>query len=116
MCVCLTDFREGCLIARPPPPPSLSSPEKAHLNRVKEITKIERYQSLKKDFLHDHINKINVDKKTINKINRNKITYKVNIESLDEKDQKFSIPANASPLTSVVTPVNEKHPKLISLC
>ena len=92
-----------------PPPPSVSSSEKAHLNRVKEITEIERYQSLKKDFLHDHINKINVDKKTINKINRNKITYKVNIESLDEKDQKFSIPANASPLTSVVTPVNMKN-------
>ena len=62
---------------------------------------------MKKYFLHDHINKINVEKKTVNKINRNKITYKVNIKSLDEKDQKFSIPANASPLTSIVTPVNK---------
>ena len=62
---------------------------------------------MKKYFLHDHINKINVEKKTINKINRNKITYKVNIKSLDEKDQKFSIPASASPLTSIVTPVNK---------
>ena len=71
---------------------------------------------MQKDFLQDHINKINIDKKTINKINRNKISCKVNIESLDEKDRKLSVHANSSPLTSIVTPVNEKYSKLISLC
>ena len=38
----------------------------------KEITKIEQYQSITKDFLQDHIDKLIIDEKIINKINRDK--------------------------------------------
>ena len=38
----------------------------------KEITKIEQYQSITKDFLQDHIDNRIIDGKTINKINRDK--------------------------------------------
>ena len=36
-----------------------------------------------KDFLQDHINKFIIDENIINKINRGKNSYKVNIESID---------------------------------
>ena len=39
-----------------------------------------------KNFLQDHINKLIIDEKIINKINRAKNSYKVNIELIDEKD------------------------------
>ena len=53
----------------------------------KEITKIEQYQSITKDFLQDHIDKLIIDEKIINKINRDKNSYKANIEPIDEKDE-----------------------------
>ena len=46
---------------------------------------------MKSDFLQDRINEININMKTINKINRNKNFYKVNIELLDEKGLSFPV-------------------------
>ena len=54
-----------------------------------EITKIEQYHSIKKDFLQDHIDKPIIDEKIINKINRDKNSYKVNIELIDENTKVF---------------------------
>ena len=71
--------------------------QRADTNSIfKEITKIEQYQSITKDFLQDHIDKLIIDEKIINKINRDKNSYKVNIELIDEKDQRFLV----SPLIS----------------
>ena len=74
----------------------------------KEITKIEQYQSITKDFLQDHIDKLIIDEKIINKINRDKNSYKVNIELIDEKDQSFLVSPNDFPPASTTTPINEK--------
>ena len=47
--------------------------QRADTNSIfKEITKIEQYQSITKDFLQDHIDKLIIDEKIINKINRDK--------------------------------------------
>ena len=83
----------------------------------KEITKIERYQRITKDFLQDHIKSINSRKvgKIIYQINRDKDTYKRNIESIDEKDRRFSVFPNDFPPVSIRTLINEKNPRLISL-
>ena len=75
-------------------------------NTFKEITKIERHQSITKDFLQDHINKLIIDEKIINKINRDKNSYKVNLEPLDEKDRSFPGSPNDFPPASLVTPKN----------
>ena len=54
----------------------------------KEITKIEQYQSITKDFLQDHIDKLIIDEKIINKINRDKVNkVNIDIEPIDEKDE-----------------------------
>ena len=54
-------------------------------NIFKEITKIEQYESITKDFLQYHIDKVIIDEKNISKINRDKNSCKVNIELIDEK-------------------------------
>ena len=47
--------------------------QRADTNSIfKEISKIEQYQSITKDFLQDHIDKLIIDEKVINKINRDK--------------------------------------------
>ena len=74
----------------------------------KEITKIEQYQSITKDFLQDHIDKLIIDEKIINKINTDKNSYKVNIELIDEKNQSFLVSPNDFPPASTITPINEK--------
>ena len=52
--------------------------QRADTNSIfKEITKIEQYQSITKDFLQDHIDKLIIDGKIINKINRDKNSYKI---------------------------------------
>ena len=85
--------------------------QRADTNSIfKEITKIEQYQSITKDFLQDHIDKLIIDEKIINKINRDKNSYKVNIELLDEKDQSFLVSPNDLPPASTITPINEKAP------
>ena len=62
--------------------------QRADTNSIfKEITKIEQYQSITKDFLQDHIEKLIIDEKIINKINMDKNSCKVNITLIDEKDQ-----------------------------
>ena len=80
----------------------------------KEITKIERYQRITKDFLQDHIKSINSRKveKIIYQINRDKDTYKRNIESIDEKDRRFSVFPNDFPPVSIRTLINEKKPSI----
>ena len=70
----------------------------------KEITKIEQYQSITNFFLQDHIDKHIIDEKIINKINKDKNSYKVNIELIDEKDQSFPVSPNDFPPASIVTP------------
>ena len=77
-----------------------------------EITKIEQYQSVTKDFLQDHIDKLIIDEKIINKINRNKNSYKVNIELIDKKDQSFLVSPNDFPPASTITPIDEKTPSI----
>ena len=54
-----------------------------------EITKIEQYHSITKDFLQDHVDKLIIEEKIINKSTVIK-TYKVNIESNGWKRPKFS--------------------------
>ena len=80
----------------------------------KEITKIERYQRITKDFLQDHIKSINSRKvkKIIYQINRDKDTYKRNIESIDEKDRRFPVFPNDFPPVSIRTLINEKTPSI----
>ena len=65
-----------------------------------------------KDFLQFHINKLIIDKKIINKINRNNNSHKVNIESLDGKDRRFPASSNDFPSTSIVTSLNQKTPSI----
>ena len=78
--------------------------QRADANSIfKEITKIEQYQSITKDSLQDHIDKLIIDEKIIKKINRDKNSYKVNIELIDEIDQQQ-------------LPLMKKHHRLISLC
>ena len=77
-------------------------------NIFKEITKIEQYESITKDFLQYHIDKVIIDKKNISKINRDKNSYKVNIELIDEKYQSFVVSPNDFPPASTITPINEK--------
>ena len=85
--------------------------QRADTNSIfKEITKIEQYQNITKDFLQDHIDKLIIDEKIINKINRDKNSYKVNIELLDEKDQSFLVSPNDLPPASTITPIHEKAP------
>ena len=89
------------------------SRQRADTNSIfKEIIKIEQYQSITKDFLQDHIDKLVIDEKIINKINRDKNSYKVNIESIDQKDQSFQVSTNDFPPASIVTPINEKTPSI----
>ena len=66
--------------------------QRADTNSIfQEITKIEQYQSITKDFLQVHIDKLIIDEKIINNINKDKISYKVNTELIDEKDQSFLV-------------------------
>ena len=48
----------------------------------------------------------------INKINRDKNCYKVNIELIDEKDQGFLVFPNDFLPASTITPINEKSPSI----
>ena len=87
--------------------------QRANTNIIlKEITKIKQYQSITKDFLQNHIGKLFIDKKILNKINWDKSSYKVNIELIDEKDKSFQVSTNDFPPTSTVTPINEKTPSI----
>ena len=70
-------------------------------NIFKEITKIERYQSITKDFSQDHINKLIINEKNINKTNRDKNSSKANIGSINEKDRSFPVSPNDFPPTSI---------------
>ena len=72
----------------------------------------EQYQSITKDFLQDHIDKLIIDNKIINKINRHKNSYKVNTKLIDEKYQSFPVSPNDFPPASMVTPINEKTPSI----
>ena len=78
------------------------------------VTKIEQHESITKDFLQDHIDKLITEKKTLNKIIRDKNSYKVNIELIDEKDQRFPVSRNDFPPASTITPINEKTPSIDS--
>ena len=62
-------------------------------------------------FLQDHIDKL-IDEKIINKINRDKNSYKVNIELIDEKDQSFLVSPNDFPPGSTITSIKEKTPSI----
>ena len=75
----------------------------------KKITNIEQYQSIKKDFLQHHIDKLIIDEKIINEINRDKNSYKINTELIDEKDQSLLVSPNDFPPASAITPINEKN-------
>ena len=86
--------------------------QRAVTNSKEEITKIEQYQSITKDFLQDHIDKLIIDEKIINKINTDKNSYKVNIELIDEKNQSFLVSPNDFPPASTITPINEKTPSI----
>ena len=87
--------------------------QRADTNSIfKEITKIEQYQSITKDFLQDHIDKLIIDEKIINKINRDKNSYKVNIELIDEKDQRFLVSSNDFWPASTITLINKKTPSI----
>ena len=79
-------------------------------NIFKEITKIEQYESITKDFLQYHIDKVIIDEKNISKINRDKNSCKVNIELIDEKYRSFVVSPNDFPPASTKTPINEKTP------
>ena len=70
-------------------------------NIFKEITKIERYQSITKDFSQDHINKLIINEKIINKTNRDKNSSKANIGSINEKDRSFPVSPNDFPPASI---------------
>ena len=64
--------------------------QRADTNSIfKEITKIEQYHSITKDFLQDHVDKLIIEEKIINKSTVIK-TYKVNTESNGWKRPKFS--------------------------
>ena len=87
--------------------------QRADTNSIfKEITKMEQYQSITKDFLQYHINKLIIDEKIINTISRDKNSYKTNIESIDEKDQSFPVSPNDFLKGSIVTSINEKTPSI----
>ena len=73
---------------------------------------MEQYQSITKDFLQYHINKLIIDEKIINTISRDKNSYKTNIESIDEKDQSFPVSPNDFLKGSIVTSINEKTPSI----
>ena len=73
---------------------------------------MEQYQSITKDFLQYHINKVIIDEKIINTISRDKNSYKTNIESIDEKDQSFPVSPNDFLKGSIVTSINEKTPSI----
>ena len=45
-------------------------------------------------------------------MNRDKNSFKVNIESKDKKDQSFPVSPNDFPPVSIVTPINEKTPPI----
>ena len=84
--------------------------QRADANRIfKEIAKMEPYQSITKDFLQDHIDKLIIDEKIMNRINRSKSSHKVNRESIYKKDQSFPVSPNEFPPASVVTPIIEKN-------
>ena len=86
--------------------------QRADTNSIfEEITKIEQYKSITKEFLQDHIDKL-IDEKIINKINRDKNSYKVNIELIDEKDQSFLVSPNDFPPGSTITSIKEKTPSI----
>ena len=73
--------------------------QRADTNSIfKEITKIEQYQSIAKDFLQYHIDKLIIDEKIINKIYR------------DQQDQSFLVSPNDFPPASTITPINERTP------
>ena len=85
--------------------------QRADTNSIfKEITKFEQCQSITKHFLQDHTDKRIIDIKIISKINRDKNSYKVNVELIDEKDQNFLVSPNDFPPASTITPINEKTP------
>ena len=87
--------------------------QRADTNSIfKEITKMEQYQNITKDFLQYHINKLIMDEKIINTISRDKNSYKTNIESIDEKDQSFPVSPNDFLKGSIVTSINEKTPSI----
>ena len=87
--------------------------QRADRNSIfKEITKIEQYQSIAKDFLQDHIDKLLRDEKIIHKIIRDKNSYKVNIELTDEKHQSFLVSPNDFSPASIITAINEKTPSI----
>ena len=69
----------------------------------------EQYQSITKDFLQDHIDKLIIDEKIMNRINRDKSSHKVNREQIDIKDQSFPVSLNEFPPASVVIPIIEKN-------
>ena len=48
----------------------------------------------------------------MNKINRDKNSYNVNIESIDEKDRSFPVFPVDFPPAPIVTPINEKTPSI----
>ena len=73
---------------------------------------MEKYQSITKDFLQYHIDKLIIDEKIVNTIIRDKNSYKTNIESIDEKDQSFPVSPNDFPKGSIVTSINEKTPSI----
>ena len=75
-------------------------------------SQIEQYQSITKDFFQDHINELIIYKKIINKINRDKTSYKLNMESIHEKDQSFPVFPNYYPPASIVSHINGKTPSI----
>ena len=70
-------------------------------NIFKEITKIERYQSITRDFSQDHISKLIINEKIINKTNRDKNSCKANIEAINEKDRSFPVSPKDFPPASI---------------
>ena len=87
--------------------------QRADTNSIfKQITKIEQYQSITYDFLQDHVDKLIIDKKNVNKINSDKNSYKVNVELIDEKGQISLVSRNDFPPASTITPINEKTPSI----
>ena len=60
--------------------------------------------------MQDHIDKLIIDNKIINKTNRDKNSYKVNTELIHENYQSFPVSPNDFPPASIVTPINEKTP------
>ena len=87
--------------------------QRADTNSVlKEIIKSKQYQSITKDVLQDHMDKLITDVKIINEIMRDKNSYEVNIELIDEKDQSFPVSPNDFPPASIITPINKKTPSI----